>query len=316
MISFVIRTKNEEKSLEKVLEAIESQNGCSDIEVILVDSGSTDNTIAIAEAHNCKIIRISPSDFSWGYALNMGIKNASGDIIAVISGHCILIHEHCLNMLEKKFAENHSLQVIYGRQSGRVEDDPFEYIDNLKYYPNECDLKSINKNFAYETTISNACAFFRKECWEKIKFDETVQSCEDAMWAKELKSAGIKLAYYGAVGVFHSHPINVEYLYKKSYCREYEMEHIRNSPKRKVFYFLKHLIKRPLLALGEINRNAQKYRIEISLKTKLQYIVCVNYAQYRASCDFTRGVGIEYVSVKPPKWMKHFFIQYNGGVHA
>ena len=51
LASVVIRTLNEERHLEELLAAIRDQNTPDfDVEVVLVDSGSTDSTLPIADA--------------------------------------------------------------------------------------------------------------------------------------------------------------------------------------------------------------------------------------------------------------------------
>ena len=55
--SIVIRAYNEEKHIGRLLEGIRQQT-IKDVEVILVDSGSTDSTVAIAESYGAKIVRI------------------------------------------------------------------------------------------------------------------------------------------------------------------------------------------------------------------------------------------------------------------
>jgi glycosyltransferase involved in cell wall biosynthesis len=58
LISVVIRTLNESKCLGELLTAIESQvPQLYDWEVVVVDSGSDDGTIAIARDFGCRIAR-------------------------------------------------------------------------------------------------------------------------------------------------------------------------------------------------------------------------------------------------------------------
>ena len=82
--SIVIRAYNEAQHLPRLLEGIQQQT-IKDVEIILVDSGSTDDTLEIAKKYPVKIVEIKPSDFSFGYSLNTGCKNASGDFLVFIS---------------------------------------------------------------------------------------------------------------------------------------------------------------------------------------------------------------------------------------
>lgn len=75
--SIIIRTFNEGRHLGRLLDSILAQEYCNR-EIIVVDSGSTDDTLAIAARYPVKIITIRKEDFSFGYSLNVGCKNAAG----------------------------------------------------------------------------------------------------------------------------------------------------------------------------------------------------------------------------------------------
>lgn len=70
-ISAVIRALNEGKHIGRLLKGLDEQTVKPD-EIIVVDSGSTDDTVAIAEAAGCKIVHIAKHEFSFGRALNRG----------------------------------------------------------------------------------------------------------------------------------------------------------------------------------------------------------------------------------------------------
>ena len=88
IFSIIIRTYNEEKYLNQLLDKIFCQEiGHNKLEVIIVDSGSHDNTLVIANSFNCKIISIKKENFTFGRSLNYGCSAAIGDILIFISGH-------------------------------------------------------------------------------------------------------------------------------------------------------------------------------------------------------------------------------------
>ena len=65
LISVVIRTLNEETYLGDLLSSIRSQRLPDEwsVEVVVVDSGSTDATLDIAKSHECRLTHISQEDF-------------------------------------------------------------------------------------------------------------------------------------------------------------------------------------------------------------------------------------------------------------
>ena len=100
LVSVVIRTLNEERYLPELLESIKAQESERfSVEVVLVDSGSTDNTLMIAESFGARIVHIAKRDFSFGRSLNLGCGSALGDYLVFISGHCIPVDAHWIDSL-------------------------------------------------------------------------------------------------------------------------------------------------------------------------------------------------------------------------
>src|SRR5262245_10136997 len=96
--SIVIRAFNEERWLPEVLRAIERQTN-KDFEIILVDSGSTDRTRDIAGAAGARLVRLRPDNFTFGHSLNLGIQEARGAFVVMVSAHAIPTDEHWLERL-------------------------------------------------------------------------------------------------------------------------------------------------------------------------------------------------------------------------
>ena len=85
-VSIVIRTFNEEKWISPCLKSVFNQS-YDNLEVIIVDNRSTDKTLDEVSLFEAKVVHID--DFYPGRAINLGVKNSSGEIIVCLSGHCI-----------------------------------------------------------------------------------------------------------------------------------------------------------------------------------------------------------------------------------
>src|SRR5205085_9030828 len=96
LVSIVIRTKNEERWIAPCLRAVFNQ-GYKNIEVVVVDNGSTDHTLKRAQEFPVKIVHIT--DFLPGKAINDGIRASSGEILVCLSGHCIPVNSIWLENL-------------------------------------------------------------------------------------------------------------------------------------------------------------------------------------------------------------------------
>jgi rhamnosyltransferase len=199
LVSVVIRTLNESKHLGELLTAIESQvlQRC-DREIVVVDSGSDDGTIAIARDFGCRIARIAPEEFSFGRSLNIGCELAQGQVLVFVSGHCIPKSSTWLADLTDPIIDEHC-DFAYGRQIGR---DTTKYSERrvfLKYYP-EHSLLPQKGYFA-----NNANAAIRRDIWETYRFNEALTGLEDMELARRLVGGGGRVGYIAQASVYHIH---------------------------------------------------------------------------------------------------------------
>ena len=199
LVSIVIRTLNEELHLPELLVAIRSQRIDSfKKEVVIVDSGSSDNTLDIAKDFGCRITYIEKTDFSFGRSLNIGSEFANGDIIIFISGHCIPCDSEWLNDLIKPI-QNGVAEYVYGRQIGR---DTTKFSEKKifdKYFPAQSRLPQ--KGFF----CNNANSAIQRKAWLDNKFDENLTGLEDMELAKRICNLGCKVAYSSEACVYHIH---------------------------------------------------------------------------------------------------------------
>lgn len=198
-VSIVIRTLNEAKHLEALLRGVAAQRteGLPH-EVILVDSGSTDGTLEIAERHGCHIHHITREDFSFGRSLNIGCEVAKGDILVITSGHCVPKNEYWLQRLCQPIIEGKA-DYTYGRQLGGADSHFSETRIFAKYFPEQSRIPQ--EGFF----CNNANAALSRDVWKKFRFNEDLTGLEDMDLAQRLVSSGGKVAYVADATVFHYH---------------------------------------------------------------------------------------------------------------
>ena len=105
-VTIVTVCLNSEKTLPFTLNSVLTQN-YSDIEHIFVDGGSNDKTVELIENYpltNKKIIEAKGSKIY--EALNIGIKNASGDIISILHSNDILNSYSTISAVVNKFFQS------------------------------------------------------------------------------------------------------------------------------------------------------------------------------------------------------------------
>ncbi len=195
--SIVIRAYNEAQHLGRLLEGIKQQT-VKDVDVILVDSGSTDATIAIAEAYGARILHIPSAEFTFGRSLNYGIREAKREFIIMASAHVYPVYPDWLETLLRPF-EDDSVALAYGKQRGPDFAKFSEQQIFHQWYP---DLSNPKQETAF---CNNANAAIRKNLWEKNNYDETLTGLEDLAWAKWAKEQGHAIAYVAEAEIIHVH---------------------------------------------------------------------------------------------------------------
>ena len=114
--SLVVRAYNEAAHLPRLFEGIQQQT-VKDVEIILVDSGSTDSTVAIAESFGAQIVRIPSAEFTFGRSLNFGIQAARRELVVIASAHVYPVYPDWLERLLSPF-DNERVALVYGKQRG------------------------------------------------------------------------------------------------------------------------------------------------------------------------------------------------------
>lgn len=197
--SIVIRTLNEAEHLPDLLKMIARQRISGlDVETVLIDSGSTDGTVQIAQEHGARITTISKAEFSFGRSLNRGCAFSTGDILVFISGHCVPVDDDWLRRLCQPLMDG-KVAYSYGRQIGDDDSNFSERCIFARYFP---DQSSIPQEGIF---CNNANSALLRSAWEKHPFDEELTGLEDMDLAKRLVAQNMKIGYVADAAVFHHH---------------------------------------------------------------------------------------------------------------
>ncbi|MCP4039169.1 MAG: glycosyltransferase [bacterium] len=197
--SIIIRTLDEERHLQALLEGIESQDtGALEVEAVIVDSGSEDRTLEIARAYGCVIEHIAREEFSFGRSLNQGCASSSGEVLVFVSGHCVPCDEHWLARLVAPLLERRA-DYVYGAQTAGPETRFSEAQLFARQYPAESAIPQTG------IFCNNANAAVRRDVWEKFGFDESCAGLEDMELAKRITVRGHAIGYVADARVAHHH---------------------------------------------------------------------------------------------------------------
>lgn len=209
--SIVIRAYNEEDHIRKLLMGILAQSS-RDVEIILVDSGSTDNTIAIAKEFPVYIVHIQPEDFSFGYSLNQGIQECKNELIVIASAHVYPVYPDWLESLLKPF-DDPRVALTYGKQRGTESSQFSEHQIFRQWFPDGNPVAQVHP------FCNNANAAIRRSLWEKNLYDETLPGLEDLDWAYRMMNQGYMIQYVPDAEIVHVHRETPMGIYRR-YLRE------------------------------------------------------------------------------------------------
>jgi glycosyltransferase involved in cell wall biosynthesis len=114
MISIITVCYNSERTIERTIQSVLAQN-CKNVEYIIVDGLSTDNTLSIINTYASKIdVIISEKDSGIYDAINKGIKNAKGDIVGILNADDVFNDDNVLSTILDTFNSNKNLESIIG----------------------------------------------------------------------------------------------------------------------------------------------------------------------------------------------------------
>ena len=112
-VSIITTCYNREKTIAQAIESVLSQD-YPDIEYIVVDGGSTDNSFKIVRSYGSQICKaVSERDGGMYEAINKGIKMATGDIVGLLHSDDFLIHNHIISEIVERFKQT-SADIVYG----------------------------------------------------------------------------------------------------------------------------------------------------------------------------------------------------------
>ena len=210
-LSVVVRSFNEERHIGRLLTGIVRQTHPTP-EIVLVDSGSTDATVAIASQFPVQIVTITPAEFTFGRSLNRGVAATRGDIVILASAHVYPRFDDWLARMSEPFVDA-QVALVYGKQRGDERTKFSEQQIFRTWFPDES-----NPN---QTTpfCNNANAAIRRSEWVEMPYDEQLTGLEDIDWGRRILARGKRIAYVAEAEVAHVHEETPSRIYNR-YRRE------------------------------------------------------------------------------------------------
>jgi rhamnosyltransferase len=182
-VSVIVRAKDKADTIGATLSALRRQTVPA--EIIVVDSGSTDGTLDIAERYADRIVHIPPGRFSYGGALNAGAAVAGGDVHAALSAHCVPTADSWLADSLRRY----DLPGVVATAWALLVPDGSRLIEGT-YLQDREDARS-HPTWGF----SNHGSTWAAETWRAHVFREDLPACEDREWSWRVLAAGNRIAY-------------------------------------------------------------------------------------------------------------------------
>lgn len=219
--SVVIPTKNGGMLFARVLDGLLRQKAPWDYEILIVDSGSTDDTVRYCEERNVKVVSIPPSEFGHGKTRNFGISRTKGEFVALITQDALPASNEWLFNLVSAVEQAPDVAGAFGRHLPYPDADPYMvrdlklHFDGFLAWPAVMRKSDNEPRYAAEIGYRQVVHFFsdnnaclRRTVWEKYPYPD-VDFAEDQIWAKTVIEAGYGKAYADNAAVYHSHRYSV-----------------------------------------------------------------------------------------------------------
>ena len=226
--SVLIPVKNGGALLGEVLDAVLAQETDWPFEVLIIDSGSSDDSVQIARSRGVKVTTIPPKDFSHGGTRNLLGQQSRGDFLVYLTQDAKPATRHWLAKLVDGCASDPSVAGAFGPHlaypSARHVTHR-ELVEHFSGFGASLTVSRIDDQDRFDSdpgyrqylhffSSNNSC--LRRSVWEHIPLPD-VAFAEDQTWALEVVKAGYAKAFVPEAAVFHSHDFGVWETFQRNF---------------------------------------------------------------------------------------------------
>jgi rhamnosyltransferase len=214
--TIAVLTFNARRYLAELLEACRAQDAPFDFEILVIDSGSTDGTVALLSEHpDVRVVEIPNREFGHGRTRNLAARLATGEIVVFLTQDATPAHRGWLAELVAPFEGDARIAAVYGKQVPRPDCCPTVRRDVVRAFrrigpPHGVVVAESGSGF------SNVNSAVRRDVLARIPFRD-VGYAEDAALAEDLHQAGLATAYAADAAVLHSHDLPLGAYFRRMY---------------------------------------------------------------------------------------------------
>ena len=220
LVSVLIRVRNEEEALRRLLECLRLQRLDRPFEVVVIDNESDDDSAEAAQAMGARVYTFPRSLFGYGRAINFGVRLCRGDLIVLLSAHSWPQGDDWLSRMVNCIEESDAA-AAYCRQlpDGKVcrqEKARFKI-----FAEHDCKLdrerlvqRCQSGEDVYKVCcFSNSAAIIRREVALRFPFRD-LPFAEDRAFVLDCVMAGHSIAYLSSASVTYQQPATFRNFYR------------------------------------------------------------------------------------------------------
>jgi len=213
-ISVTFLTRNGGATLKRALQAVRDQETDRRVEIVVVDSGSTDRTLENLAAYNARTIAIDPESFNFGTARDRAFDLSNAPIVVTLSQDAVPADDTWLESMIAPIVESDAA-VSCGKS---IPDPhrgfhPFAWERNGYFYFTR-EMRKFANRFGRGLSFSNAAV--RRDVWQSLRIDAQPVG-EDYQFQTKLHAAKHSIAFAPEAQVYHHHNYTTRSLVER--CR-------------------------------------------------------------------------------------------------
>ena len=223
LVTVAVLTYNGETYLEQILNAVEKQSVDGEVDILVIDSGSTDGTLGIVARHPAvRLHQIPNSEFGHGKTRNLAARLARGEFIAYLTHDAIPASDGWLReLLAPLRDEAADIKAVMGKQIPRPGCFPLlkyeiegvfagfgpDFGTTVFFDDGTAEEQGLIDALSFYSDVNSATrtAFLRNE----IPYRD-VRYSEDMMFGQDIIEAGYKKAYAPRGAVIHSNDLTLD----------------------------------------------------------------------------------------------------------
>lgn len=211
-VSVVMRSFNEAWAIGDTIRQLFNQDFDGEIELIVIDSGSSDGSIEIIkQSGRARLIQIPLGTYVPGVVLNQGAREASHDWIVYLNADATPVGRDWLVNLLKPCVDNPKFGAAFSRQIPRPDCQAVFAHDYDRCFGPQRESKDWDHFFSMVSSVTH------RSVLDKVPIREDLQYAEDDEWTRRLIENGYEISYAIESVAMHSHNYTLRQSYKRAF---------------------------------------------------------------------------------------------------